>query len=286
MKTLKILLLFVAAATMFLACGSDDDKGAATITAVAEYTVPENLDLLSISVNVTAPDDAKLEKITYQVISEDNGSEVTKTLREVTSFVDNTNYTGAIVNIGTSTDYLVVLGYTSSMTKIKITAKVKDGDETSKVITLKATTTPEPPEETELGEYTSAGIVLLTGGGQPVEYNGVTYSTDENSIMGIKYVTNPSNPAGGVFAKIETISKASTLVEVSNDSYATVEELETAYNAAENKVSIMNFTSDDMKAYAVKYFISKVNDDYVLIKYVKHVKAGDGKNLLLFDYKK
>lgn len=351
MKTVKILLLFVAAVAMLSACKDDDEIAKPTLSFTNNVT-SEEIDFSAaaskdVLFNVTVKAEGKIKNFTvkeyYVKADGKNSNEIT----DAKNYSGKTDYTYTYEKTYTAADFAdgvtkievefyVVDNEGQGATKVftitqkgtttdgyKVTFTVKDaagtaiqdaeiefngkkqttyvfegiaaGDHAYKVnksgysektgtVNVKdQDVTVDVVLDATLGAYTRAGIVLKENGGQNVTYDGVTYSSAENTVMGIKYKGNYGSTSPYT-ARIETISATATLVEVNNDSYTTVDALETAYTAG-TKVSTIDFYSDDMKAYAVKYFISKVGENYILVKYVKHFKPVDGQNLLLFDYK-
>lgn len=103
------------------------------------------------------------------------------------------------------------------------------------------------PATTALSEY-SAEIQMIMGGTQGQAY-------------GLNYTTN----GDGTAIHIDAFGNAQ-FVELANDSYTTVEDLQAAYDAGTKITTILQPFDYNSKAFSAKYFISNYNGTLYLIK--------------------
>ena len=147
-----------------------------------------------------------------------------------------------------------------------------------------------------LVETQNVGIIVPTntGGssGPATTYNGTTYTDVSNVIMGIQFHTLRQVTTTSVVAEIHTTTGNNTLVEVSSYDYTTVEEIQALYDSPTatkvNSVDLVDILASKglIDKDINKYFVSKVGEDYVLLKAKSFHRPVSGQNVLLFDYKK
>jgi len=120
------------------------------------------------------------------------------------------------------------------------------------------------------------------------KYNGTLIGVYSNEVIGVAHNKNNTNNE----ARIIPTSNCTGFVVVDNADYTTSDELEAAYTAGTTVTELL-LGFDYSKAYAEKIFISKVNGEYVLVKYVKGQNysspSPDGQqsgNAIVFQYKK
>ncbi len=140
----------------------------------------------------------------------------------------------------------------------------------------------------ELSAWSSDQMISM----QPTyaTYHGTAVTTNENTTIGFKYTTNNG---GGTAAVVTKTTNCDGWVEVLNDDYTTVAQLEAAY-AAGTVITTADLAFDyEAKVFAARYFISKVGTEYMLVKYVAGVvcpsnhagTTGNFGNVLVFEYK-
>lgn len=121
-------------------------------------------------------------------------------------------------------------------------------------------------------------------------YHNVAVTSNENTTFGFKYTTNNG---AGTAAVVTKTTGCENWVEVADASYTTQSELNAAYTAGA-KISTADLAFDyEAKAFAARYFISKVGTEFYLVKYVAGVVSpsnhtsttGNFGNVLVFQYK-
>lgn len=116
-------------------------------------------------------------------------------------------------------------------------------------------------------------------------YDGVRVEDTENTVIGVKYHTNTASTI-----VIKTTTNCEGWVIVDNDDYTSYSEIETAYTSGTPVTETELAFDYDQKPYAAQYFISKVDGEYLLVKYVDgfvNPNAHDGNlgNVIAFQYK-
>ncbi|MDD3685400.1 MAG: carboxypeptidase-like regulatory domain-containing protein [Bacteroidales bacterium] len=123
-------------------------------------------------------------------------------------------------------------------------------------------------------------------------YNHIAVPDHENTTIGFSYYTNPVTPAN--HAQVKKTANCTGWVEVTVDNYTTQAELAAAYEAGtEISEAFLGFDYE-AKTFAGKIFISKIGDEYVLVKYIAGLTCpndhtsttGNKGNVLVFQYKK
>ncbi len=121
-------------------------------------------------------------------------------------------------------------------------------------------------------------------------YHNVAVTSNENATIGFKYTTNNG---AGTAAVVTKTTGCDGWVEVANADYTTETQIAAAY-AAGTVISTADLAFDyEAKAFAPRYFISKVGTEYYLVKYVAGVVSpsnhtsttGNFGNVLVFQYK-
>lgn len=119
-------------------------------------------------------------------------------------------------------------------------------------------------------------------------YNNIAVPDHENTTIGFKYTTNLAT--AGV---VTTTTNCQGWVEVDNADYTTSTQIEAAFNAG-TPISTADLEFDyEAKSYTERIFISNVDDEYLLVKYVAGVTCpndhtattGNKGNVLVFQYK-
>ncbi|MDD4150526.1 MAG: carboxypeptidase-like regulatory domain-containing protein [Bacteroidales bacterium] len=116
------------------------------------------------------------------------------------------------------------------------------------------------------------------------EYNGAVIGTHENTTIGFAFtytdgskfkVTKTTNCTGWVLIE-----------EADANAFTTTSELVTAYNSG-NVINEFELPATIAKAYAPRYFVSKVGDNYLLVKYAYGYRNGADNtgNVVVFQYK-
>ncbi len=120
-------------------------------------------------------------------------------------------------------------------------------------------------------------------------YNSIAVPDHENTTIGFKYTTNTATT--GV---VVPTANCTGWVEVDNTDYTTAAELEAAFTAGPTITTAdLEFDYEAPKGYTERIFISKVDDKYLLVKYVAGVTCpadhtsttGNKGNVLVFQYK-
>ena len=116
--------------------------------------------------------------------------------------------------------------------------------------------------------------------------DGIPVNQYENTTIGVSVGTGTSTEIN-----FSTTYNCEGFVIVSNDDYTFVEQLTEAYNAGEVVTSSSVSFDYLAKAFSSKTFISKVDNEYVLVKIVSAVVSPNGANgvsgtVLGFKYKK
>ena len=98
----------------------------------------------------------------------------------------------------------------------------------------------------------------------------------ENTTIGVKMVNNQT----ATQAEAQTTSNCEGFVVVDTDEFASVRDLYVAYTLGTKETSLMLPFDYHAKAYQQKIFISKVDNDYVLVKYISGdvYMSGDTQN--------
>lgn len=142
--------------------------------------------------------------------------------------------------------------------------------------------------ETLLGAYTKV-MICHPSHTDYATYNGTRVEAKENAVIGFKYSGNNATPANT--AKVDVTTGCAGWVIVANDEYTTQAQLKAAYDAG-TKITTDNIEfTYHAKGFAVKYYISKVGEDYILVKSsdaqnYATAAGGYSGSVLVFDYKK
>lgn len=120
-------------------------------------------------------------------------------------------------------------------------------------------------------------------------YQGTTAPGSSNEIIGFEYTTNPT----GTTARVEKLSSCDGWVEVDNADHTTMAEIISAYNAGVVITQADLEFDYEAKAFTERFFISKIGNDYKLVKYVAGIvcpadhtsTTGNYGNVLVFQYK-
>lgn len=205
------------------------------------------------------------------IVKDGAGADITDAIMV---FGDSTNTAGdyTLVNVPTGTYNYTVnkAGYQA----VNATDFVLESDTTISVVLHKL-----------LSAYSENVLITQSVTSSYATYEGVRVSETENTTIGVKYHTNTANTI-----VIKTTTNCEGWVIVDNDSYTTLDEIIAAY-AAGTPVAEYELPFDyASKAYAARYFISKVDGAYLLVKYVDgfvNPNDIDGNlgNVIAFQYK-
>ncbi|MEA3447260.1 MAG: hypothetical protein U9Q98_02270 [Bacteroidota bacterium] len=136
-----------------------------------------------------------------------------------------------------------------------------------------------------LSAYSDSIFITYSATSSYATYNGVRVQDTENTTIGVTY--NSNTPDSIV---IQTTANCDGFVEVDNDSFTSYTEIVNAYTNG-TAVTEINLPRDyDRGVFAERYFISKVDGAYVLVKYIDgfvNPNAHDGNwgNIIVFQYK-
>ncbi|MBP7463788.1 MAG: carboxypeptidase regulatory-like domain-containing protein [Bacteroidales bacterium] len=253
----------------------------------------------TLDIALTAADfQGGVTKIVYEFVVKDKN--LTEESEEFTLFVDEAYNVTFIVNDGQGNavaDAIVTFGetvntandyvfefvapetYTYSVTKagyqdLNAADFVLDSDTTITVVLHKL-----------LSAYSNNVLITQSVTSTYATYNDVRVSETENTTIGVKYHTNTTNTI-----VIKTTTNCEGWVLVDNDTFTTLDEIIAAY-AAGTPVTETELQYDyNSKTYAAKYFISKVDGAYLLVKYVDGFVnptniSGNLGNVIAFQYK-
>ncbi len=291
MKNLKIALILLAAVAMFCSCSKDEDavQDATTVKMTSDVT---RLDLRTmeevvsplIDLEVTTANEEKITKVTGTVsfYNAEGSADAVSTISFDDFKKDVTYKTQLTFDI--AKELMTANGYTKVVVEVIAKAKVEGKGQ----CTIEFYTSEPEPETTALPTEWSDVIYLarpsMTG---YAVVNGVRVDQSENTTIGVA-ITNTNT---GSETKIETTANCEGFVVVANDEFDSVEALAAAYTAGSVETSLMLPFNYHGKAYAEKNFISKIGDDYVLVKYTSGDVYPDGDtqnngNVYGFKYKK
>ncbi len=130
----------------------------------------------------------------------------------------------------------------------------------------------------DLSDWSADIPLALQGQTTWASYNGVAVTEYKNETIGFAFtytdgntvrVTKTDNAAGWVLVDAEPASKEALV-----DAYANG-----------TVISQYNLPYDQHKAYANRYFVSKVGNDYLLVKYVAGHRDENTGNIVVFKYK-
>ncbi len=252
--------------------------------------------------NVESDFGGGVTKIVYQVAVTDASEEAQTTTKDYTFFVDESyavtiiveDEEGTLIDDATVTfdgnedtespyvfDYVIESGtyeYTVEKTgyqTVNVTDFVMPTADTSFTVVLVK----------ELSAWSSDVMISLLDGAY---YNGIAVPDHENTTIGFKYETNTADAA-----VVVTTTNCIGWVEVDNVDYTTVAQIEAAYEDG-TLVTTADLAFDyEAKTYAERFFISKVDGEYLLINYVAGLTCpndhtattGNKGNVLVFQYK-
>lgn len=121
-------------------------------------------------------------------------------------------------------------------------------------------------------------------------YEGTNAPNSENETIGFDYTANNGT---GTAAVVNKLDDCEGWVEVNNADYTTVAQIQAAYtDGLEITTAELGFDYE-AKAFSERFFISKMGEEYILVKYVAGVvcpnnhtsTTGNYGNVLVFQYK-
>lgn len=255
MKTLKIMLLFVATLAMLNACNNNEEKFAdpkITLPANEERDFSNEVALL-FKVKIEA--EAKIDKIkiTERLYAADNDM----TSKDITSTQDGLKSYSGNTTFEFNFDKIYTVAELDGKVKLELVFDVtdKEGVTKTKIYTVTKKAGEEPgPEETPLSDWSDE--ITMGMEGQSVG----TYPADAGEVYGFKYKTN----GDGSNMHIEAIGGAQ-FVLVTED-FTMQEDLIAAYNEGTKENVVYQPFVGGAKSFSSKMFISHVGDKYYLIK--------------------
>ncbi len=280
MKNFKIAMILVAAVAFFCSCGEK------TVTVnVTEKNDVVTYDLssaasLPIELTCTVNADAGIKTIELSRTIM-NGETVVKTDAYE---LENADFEGKAEFSFPWADTLLKADLAAGYTvEYKVAAADKKDNTDSKIYPINVVETATPisanwSEVIYLARPSMTGYAVV---------NGVRVEQSENTTIGVA-ITNTNTATE---TKIETTANCEGFVVVTTDEFDSAEALAEAYAAGTAETSLMLPFTYHGKAYAEKNFISKVGNDYVLVKYTAGdvYPAGDTQNngnVYGFKYKK
>lgn len=146
---------------------------------------------------------------------------------------------------------------------------VVDGEDVEKNITLSANL---------LSDWSEDIPLALDGQTGWATYNGTVIGTYKNETIGFAFTYTDEG-----IVRVTKTDNASGWVLV-NEELTTTDALVDAYNNG-TVISSYDLPYDQHKAYELRYFVSKVGDDYLLVKYVAGHRDTTTGNVVVFQYK-
>lgn len=261
MKSLKIAMILVAAVALFSSCAKEGPSITfAEKDGITAYDLSKaDQCILNLEGTVTA--EAGIETLTYTRTTKDNLGEV----KETVTFIfdeDPAGKTEASLNM-TDTIFKAKLesGYTVTY-DVQVVDKKDQTESKYVVITIENTATPIAANWSDpiyLTRPSMTGYATLN--------DGTRVDQSENTTIGVKMVNNQT----GSQAEANTTANCEGWVVVDTEEFASKEALADAYAAGTPVTTLMLDFDFHQRAYQQKVFVAKVDNDYVLVKYI----AGD-----------
>lgn len=247
-------------------------------------------------------------KIVYEFEVTDQSEEAQTTTKEYTFFAWETQKVTFVIKDAADTeitDAKVTLG-TESKTAAPYVFYVEDGTydytvekEGYATVTGQVVVNDAAVEETVtlqanlLADWSENVVITRTSEISTSLYHNESIGVDKSTVIGVQYKSNTDT-----HHVVEKTANCEGFVVVDNADYTTSDELEAAYTAgtAVGQLELkFKYISTSPKATEVKYFIAKVDGEYVLIDHVEgwNVQGTGGAdengnygNVLVFKYKK
>ncbi|MBR5983035.1 MAG: hypothetical protein IK025_04860 [Bacteroidales bacterium] len=285
MKNFKIVMILVAAVAMFCSCSKEGPTATFTeknTTLTYDLYTADQL-LLEFDGNITAEAGIKTLKVTRTTM--DSTDAVKGAVIEFTFEKDPEGETAFPFTIAdTLFKAQLEKGY-----KVVYDVEVADKKDQTLVTPVQYTINiiDNTPATTALQSNWSETIYLTHQNETSwAEINGVRVDQYQNTTIGVKVGVNTSTDC-----KFSTTSNCEGFVFVDNTDYTTVEELEAAYTSGTVVTESSVAFDYHAKGFAPKNFISKVDNDYVLVKIVSADNSPNSHdniaaNVLGFQYKK
>lgn len=243
-------------------------------------------------------------KIVYEFEVTDQSEEAQTTTKEYTFFAWETQAVTFVIKDAANaevTDAKVTLG-TLVKTAAPYVFYVEDGEydyvveKTGFANATGHVVVADEPVEVEVvlqADWSENVVITRTSEISTSLYHNESIGVDKSTVIGVQYKSNTDT-----HHVVEKTANCEGFVVVDNADYTTSDELEAAYTAgtAVGQLELkFKYISTNPKATEVKYFIAKVDGEYVLIDHVEgwNVQGTGGAdengnygNVLVFKYKK